>query len=383
MEMAKKPSRSGFYMKTMLKKILFILLFFSAAVPSAMQANGGALSGAIVTSFLAEHKISMGVGAVIGIAFVWKALKEARKRKLRADLSSAIEDCDMEAIEQALLYWADFDQKNGQKVLVQAAFGGYLKVVELLLATEKVGIDKQDSDGYSALMSAAGNGHLKIVELLLATEKVDINKKANDGSTALMEASGNGHLKVVGLLLKHKAKVDMQDDDGWSALIYASSYGQPKIVELLFKHGAKVDMQDKDGSIPLRFAVEYGQSKVVELLLATKKVNVNWQDILGRTPLRLAASWENLTYNPEERQKYTKIIDQLIAAKADLWAIAKNGTTILDENSETINKHMGKIMPGILMKLVESELSLELPDDLANLAAKFAYQSLPECELVQ
>ncbi len=327
MEMVKKPSRSGFYMKTTLKKILFILLFFSAAVPSATQAMGGG--------------------------------------------------------EQALLAGADFDQQNGQKALRQAAFDGCLKVVKLLLA-QGAKVDMQDSVGLSPLMSAAGNGHLDIVELLLATGKVNINKQANDGSTALMEAAFGGYLKVVRSLIGHKAKVNMQDNDGWSALIYASSSGQPKVAKLLLAWGTKVDMQDNAGWTPLRSAVENGHSEVVEVLLATKKVNVNWRDkMLGWTPLRLAASWENLTFNPKERQEYAKIIDQLIDAQADLWARAKDDTTALKENSKTINKHMRRIIPGILMEVVESELLVVLPTELADLVAKLAYQGLPECELVQ
>ncbi|RAQ61127.1 hypothetical protein COH21_012203, partial [Aspergillus flavus] len=74
------------------------------------------------------------------------------------------------------------------------------EVVELLLATGKVGIDSKDSTSRIPLFWAAKNGDEAVVELLLATGKVDIDARDSDGQTPLSWAARNGHEAVVKLL---------------------------------------------------------------------------------------------------------------------------------------------------------------------------------------
>ncbi len=79
-------------MKAMLKKILFISLFFSAVVPSAMQANllnWAALRNGVIESayFLTKYGITDRITVektVIGIAFLWSLwkIKEEIKKNL-------------------------------------------------------------------------------------------------------------------------------------------------------------------------------------------------------------------------------------------------------------------------------------------------------------
>ena len=163
-------------MKTTLKKILLISLLFSATVPSStVQANSlnwaalrskGMVSwlctnGGNFCSFLSKNPIAV-LGTVVGTALVWKM----RKIILDDNLWSAINSNNIVEVKQALA--------NGADVNKGEFFGG--------------------DCNFTPLMFAAGGGCLKrgnskIVELLLATNKVDINQQDDDGQTALMFAA--------------------------------------------------------------------------------------------------------------------------------------------------------------------------------------------------
>jgi len=138
-------------MKTMLKKILLISLLFSVTVPSStVQANS-------------LDKIVVGVGVAVGTAFVWKM----RKIILNYNLWSAIGSNNIEGVKRALANGADVNKGElfswGEGVFTPLMFaasggcykGGNSKIVELLLATNKVEINQHDGDGWTALMDAA------------------------------------------------------------------------------------------------------------------------------------------------------------------------------------------------------------------------------------
>jgi len=109
-------------------------------------------------------------------------------------------------------------------------------VVELLLKTDGVDVNKGDEAGETPLLIAAEKGHSSVVELVLKADGVDVNKGNNDGYTPLHVAAQNGHLSVVELLLKA---------DG-------------------------VDVRKKNvlGRTPLRLAFGRGHASVVHLFLA-------------------------------------------------------------------------------------------------------------------
>ncbi len=267
------------------------------------------------------------------------------------DLWEVIKTNNIVKVEQDIANGANVNvqDKYGNTALMEAA-NGHLEIVKLLIATKKVDINQQDNNSETALMRAAFVGYPKIVELLLATNKVDISKQGKFGYTVLMVAAIRGHLKVVELLLAtNKVEINKQSKFGYTALMFAAVRGHLKAVELLLAEEAEVDRQDNS----------------------------------GKTVLMLAAGREEKTINLEKRQKFTNIIGQLLVAEADPLVRAKDGTTALELNNETINEYMRKKTSGILKAEVASELSLELPDAIADLTSKFTYNSLPECEPVQ
>ena len=318
-------------MKTTLKKILLITLLFSAAVPSTMQANldlAALRSGAIeIVSFLRENPIVVGVG-VVGIAvFVWKMLKEYRKSRLNDDLWSAIESNNIVKMRKTLTNGAEVE-----KVREASSVGDYIKQAKM---------------NYTVLMRAARDGYSGAVSLLLE-KGVDINHKNNLGYTALTVAAIGSHSEVVKLLLAAGVDINNQDCFGCTALMLAAKYGHSEVVKLLLARGAEVDRQN----------------------------------MFGWTALMLTG-WYGMFQHGLKKQKFTNIIEQLLVARADPLVKAKDGTTVLERTyNETINEYMRKKTSKVLKKVVASQLSLELPDDIASLTLKFTY-GLPECEPAQ
>ena len=213
-----------------------------------------------------------------------------------------------------------------------------------------------------------------------AMEGEEARQKSLDNYFLL--ATENNNKAEVRRAILAGAVIDKKDRYGKTALARTARDGYLEVVKLLLASGAGINEQVNAGYTPLMLAAKHGHSAVVGLLLANRAA-VDKQDTFGYTPLRVAAKWEYLTDDLEKKQEYKKIIKLLIEHEANPWAIAKNGTTILDENSETIREYVLERIPGILKEVVASQLSLELPDDIARLLAKFAYSSLPECESAQ
>jgi ankyrin repeat protein len=181
--------------------------------------------------------------------------------------------------------------KNNRTLLSWAASYGYEAIIKLLLATGKIDIDVNDDDGRTPLLCAAKHGYEAVVKLLLATGKVNIDVKDNDGRTPLLWASRNGHKVVAKLLLAtDKANVDVKDNDDRTPLSWAAENGYEAIVKLLLATGkVDVDAKDNDDRTPLSWAAIYGYDATVKLLLATGKINIDVKDNDGLTPLSWAA----------------------------------------------------------------------------------------------
>jgi ankyrin repeat protein len=93
-----------------------------------------------------------------------------------------------------------------------------LQLIEDILAYISVDVNVQDEDGNTALMNAAYMGKEKCVELLLGYPGIDVNLQDYDGWTALMWAADRGEEKPVELLLNHPGiKVNMEDEGGQTA----------------------------------------------------------------------------------------------------------------------------------------------------------------------
>ncbi len=251
----------------------------------------------------------------------------------------------MEVDEFLIEHDANFDTRAKNEALRVAVRSGHLEVAKLLVENGASVNAKTNLKSEILLMNSAWKGQLEIVKFLIEND-ANINAQGTWGGTALMSAARSGHLEVVVFLLENGASVGVRNEDGWTELMYAASNGHFKVVELLIEKKADVDVQDERGWTALMYAADNGKN----------------------------------SRDPKFQQEFRKIMDLLLAAKANPLLKAKDGTTVLEQgDSETVEKCMRKIIPRILVEEVAPELSLVLPKDLADLIAKLTYG----CELAQ
>ena len=197
------------------------------------------------------------------------------------------------------------EDSNGNTVLIEAASGGSVETLTLLL---NAGADLKatNNDGETALMKAVALDHryqpatrLPMIELLL-NKGADINAKDKSGRTPLLhsveqhmsEAGGIiSHPEVVKLLLEHGADINASDEQGDNALIATVGVwqGSIEIVQLLLSKGINVNNQNKKGITALMVASEKGKPDVVMLLLE-KGADLNSRDMEGAMALDYAVS---------------------------------------------------------------------------------------------
>lgn len=130
----------------------------------------------------------------------------------------------------ALLNARDIDletkARNGDNVLMVAAYKGNRTAVELLLAKGA----EVNRPNWTPLHYAAAAGKNDIAQLLL-NKGAQVNALAPNKSTPLMVAAGEGHIMTVKLLLDNGADLTAKNELGMSALDFAAKSGHKDIVE--------------------------------------------------------------------------------------------------------------------------------------------------------
>lgn len=157
---------------------------------------------------------------------------------------------------------------------------------------------------------AAELGDLEKVRAYLEKDPKQIDATDSKGRTVLNCASRSGKKELVEFLLEKGAAEDI-----FAAAIVGDT---DRITALLKKDPKLINAADADSKTALHWAALYGQTKVIELLLANK-ADVNALDEDGFTPLHWAA-----TFNQSDAVKL------LLANKADMnLKVQKYGWTPL------------------------------------------------------
>jgi len=200
------------------------------------------------------------------------------------------------------IYWAstsiDFPE-DFTDLMIASYFGLTAAVVKHLLECGGVDLNLKDGTyGRSALSWAAGNGFDVVVKLLIKgirrrlkrmrlpfRKGAQVNHVDGRGRTPLMYAVWNGHITVVEQLLRAGARIDLEDDIGGKALSYAVCRGYNDMLELLLKKGTKAGSEDRTRMALLLSAAEKNDEDAVKLLLETGKIDLEFKDENGRTPL--------------------------------------------------------------------------------------------------
>ncbi|KAI9730211.1 MAG: hypothetical protein M1834_005975 [Cirrosporium novae-zelandiae] len=180
--------------------------------------------------------------------------------------------------------------KFGWTTLNSAAESGHLEIVKLLLDR---GADPNITTNYewTPLSSATESGHLEIVKLLL-DRGADPNITINYGWPPLYFATKSGHLEIIKLLLDRGADPNITTNYGWTPLYFATESGHLEIVKLLLDRGADPNITVNYGWPSLYLAVERGYLEIIKLLL-DRGANINDKSGWYGTVLKAALAQGN------------------------------------------------------------------------------------------
>ncbi|XP_021373443.1 uncharacterized protein LOC110463285 isoform X2 [Mizuhopecten yessoensis] len=178
-----------------------------------------------------------------------------------------------EISRRLLEYIVNMQDSNGNTAIHYAVSHCNFEIVNLLLDTGKVDLDKQNKAGYTPTMLATlaytqTERQQEVVHRLFTMG--DINARASkDGQTALMLAVSQGRTEMVKLLLENGANVNAQDNEGSTSMMVGCEHGYTEIVKLLMSQpDYDPALADNDGSTPLSIAMEAGHKDIGVLLYA-------------------------------------------------------------------------------------------------------------------
>ena len=201
---------------------------------------------------------------------------------------------------QFLDYWVNYNDSLGRTSLWWASHQGRPRIVEIILKSPFVKINKAKSvTGETPLLMASQSGHTEVVRKLLNHSDIDVDRAEKvNGATPLLVASQNGHVQIVKLLLaSQRVNVNHRlTSDGATPLINAALKGRDLVVRELLAH------RDIDPNLSLRNpdpeedykdtaiieGAYRGWLRVVKLLIGCSKVKLGVKDRYGKTELDYA-----------------------------------------------------------------------------------------------
>ena len=254
----------------------------------------------------------------------------------------AVKSNDYAGVEKLLKQGARVNQRDwaNNTPLMYAAVRGYTNICKLLLSyytkdmIEKKMIDEHNEYGWTALMFAARNNHPETVKFLIEKGADKNYKTGVFFETVIGIAAHNGANKAIEALLEKGVSIEQKGFNGYTPLMYAVNANQANTVYYLLSDkkniNAKADVNATDiiGGTPLMLAAALGHYKILQMLIANKaKIDtVNEEE---KTALMFAA--ENGNYDSvayllsDERKEKAKINMQDIYGKTALTYALENG----------------------------------------------------------
>lgn len=220
---------------------------------------------------------------------------------------------------------------NGLIPLLEAARIGCEETVELLLS-HYGSVDAKNESGVTALMCAAARGHQSTAKLLLKWD-ANINEKNQQGRTPLIMAVREARHDMVSLLIQHGAYIEAIDENGHTAIFHVSAgRDQGGLIELLIKNDANVQRKDRAGRTALSYLVEHEPTAAEALI--NHGAEIDSRDLEGRTPLSHVAGHCPKDFKPEhileyQHRKHDDAVSLLIERGADYETKDKGNRTPL------------------------------------------------------
>ena len=219
------------------------------------------------------------------------------------------------------------------------------EMIDLLCASGKANVDIQDKDGFTPLHSAIQRGKLDVAKKLLEFKSASsLSIENNQNWHALNLAIQEGNLAMVRLLLENGADPNLKSTTGYSPLQQAilsksnhadNSDDRTQIINLLLDKGADPQLVNSIGNLLIMDAIQQ-EEKIAEILIKHSRVNVNYANKKGDTPLMLAIQLNKLN-----------IAQLLLDAGADINALNRDKQSML---SIAISRKLPKETIAFLLK---------------------------------
>ncbi len=227
--------------------------------------------------------------------------------------------------------------------------------------------NKVQDTGYTRLQKAVAENDLSSVVALIKMG-ADVNMRGNLMYPPLHLALDKDRHSIAVALIQAGADVNLPDATGKTPLHRAVMQSQETFVRTLVKLGADTNAKDEQGRTPLH-VITTSNPDIVDLLVQNN-ARLNEKDINGNTPLHTFLDKpvlvEKLLKNgadpnvkndygvspymmmlEEERiSQYPKVLQQMLAFKADIGAANQLGETVLHmaarlEMADTFNSVLG------------------------------------------
>ncbi|XP_046545773.1 uncharacterized protein LOC124255873 [Haliotis rubra] len=124
--------------------------------------------------------------------------------------------------------------------------------------------------------------------------------------------------RVKSILSKGQVDKNSVDTYGRTPVMWSARQKQKEVFDYLVKSGADLSLTDKSGNNILHSACNGGHMDIVRCILLKRLVDINSQDIYGRTAVMMAAT-----------RGYRDVFDLLVRDGADLSLVDDAGNTVL------------------------------------------------------
>ncbi|GBN59406.1 Ankyrin-2 [Araneus ventricosus] len=247
-----------------------------------------------------------------------------KRSQINRELLTAIINNDANKVRKLLKSGAEVNEEaSGYKQytpLMIAAEKGYLEILQELLRSPDIDVNRKNYYGVVALHIACAEGHMEVIKMLLAVKDIDVNAADRKyGFSPFMRASMRNHAEVVKILLNTPGiKINNIDASGRTALHHAASSGHEETVQVLLKD-RRISVNIKDnlhGHTALHLAVDLHHDEVARALLTHPDIDANAQDKYCQTALHTSAYHGNV-----------KVVEMLLESGIDVNVKTKEGST--------------------------------------------------------
>ena len=173
-----------------------------------------------------------------------------------------------------------------------ATRGGHESIVKLLLNSSEFYSRYDNGTWQPFLTEAVESRYPNIAKLMIDSGKFDLYFEHGSRATLLERATSKGNYDMCKMLLDTgKLDPERKDRDKDSLLMLSVNIYQLEITRLLVRgdYGIDLNSQDVRGRTALMQSIWNPNSKITLELLATKRLNINAQDIDGSTALILVS----------------------------------------------------------------------------------------------